>query len=117
MGVAGGGLDLGVAEQLAFERREEALLLRSFAGLEAMLDEVRRRTGVEFTMRGTRPLALRQPDEEGLAELAVKRIEKAHDDGPPRLRLLSANPDCPSYTCLAQGVHTVGRVLWTVRRT
>ena len=51
----------------------------------------------------------------------VKQVEAVHgdavdEDEPPRLRLLSANPDCASYTCLAQDVHVVGKVLWVVRR-
>ena len=48
--------------------------------------------------------------------LVVKRVEKARDPGPPRLRLLSANPDYTPYTCLADEAHIVGKVLWTVRR-
>ena len=35
----------------------------------------------------------------------------------PRWRLKSANPGYADYTCLAQDVHVVGKVLWTVRRT
>ena len=35
---------------------------------------------------------------------------------PVRLKLLSANPDYTSYTCLAQDVHVLGKVLWVVRR-
>ena len=34
--------------------------------------------------------------------LAVKRIEKARDPGPPRLRLISASPDYTPYTCLVE---------------
>ena len=52
-----------------------------------------------------------------------KRVEAVHrDEGladgdePPRLRLISANPDYAPYTCLAQDVHVLGRVLWAVRR-
>ena len=48
--------------------------------------------------------------------LVVKRIETARESGPPRLRLISANPDFAPYTCLAQEAHIVGRVLWTIRR-
>ena len=56
--------------------------------------------------------------------LVVKRVEpvRASDaeplsgDGPPRLRLISANPDYPPYTCLADDVHIVGKVLWKVTR-
>ena len=48
--------------------------------------------------------------------LVVKRIEKARDPGPPRLRLISANPDYTPYTCLAEEARIVGKVIWTVRR-
>ena len=48
--------------------------------------------------------------------LVVKRIETVREPGPPRLRLISANPDYASYTCLAQDAHIVGKVLWTLRR-
>ena len=48
--------------------------------------------------------------------LVVKRIEKARDPGPPRLRLISANPDYTPYECLAEKAQIVGKVLWTVRR-
>ena len=48
--------------------------------------------------------------------LVVKRIETVREPGPPRLRLISANPDYAPYTCLAQEAHIVGRVLWTIRR-
>ena len=44
--------------------------------------------------------------------LVVKRIETVREPGPPRLRLISANPDYAPYTCLAQEAHIVGRVLW-----
>ena len=48
--------------------------------------------------------------------LVVKRVETARDPGPPRLRLISANPDYAPYTCLAEDAHIVGKVLWTIRR-
>lgn len=48
--------------------------------------------------------------------LVVKRVEIVPDEDPPRLRLLSANPDYPVYTCLADEAHVVGKVLWTVRK-
>ena len=48
--------------------------------------------------------------------LVVKRIEKLREPGPPRLWLISANPDYAPYTCLAQEAHIVGRVLGTIRR-
>ena len=48
--------------------------------------------------------------------LVVKRIETVREPGPPRLRLISTNPDYAPYTCLAQEAHIVGRVLWTIRR-
>ena len=34
----------------------------------------------------------------------------------PALWLKSANPDYADYSCLADEVHIVGKVLWTVRR-
>ena len=50
--------------------------------------------------------------------LVVKRVEhvRADGDAAPELRLKSANPDYADYTCLAEDVHIVGKVLWTVRR-
>lgn len=48
--------------------------------------------------------------------LVVKRVEKARDPGPLRLRLVSANPDYPPYTCLAEEANIVGKVIWTVKR-
>ena len=64
--------------------------------------------------------------------LVVKRVEPVREPGggperdaghepgpepdPPRLRLLSANPDYPPYTRRADDVHIVGRVLWKVTR-
>ena len=53
--------------------------------------------------------------------LVVKRVEAKHgdevdEDGPPRLKLLSANPDYAPYWRLAQDVHILGMVLWVVRR-
>ena len=48
--------------------------------------------------------------------LVVKRIETVREPGPPRLRLISANPDYTPYTCHAQDAHIVGKVLWTIRR-
>ena len=48
--------------------------------------------------------------------LVVKRVEPAHEPGAPKLRLLSANPAYPPYTCLAADVHIVGKVLWKVTR-
>ena len=48
--------------------------------------------------------------------LVVKRVEPAHETGAPRLRLLSANPAYAPYTCLADDVHIVGKVLWKVTR-
>ena len=48
--------------------------------------------------------------------LVVKRVEIVSGDDPPRLRLSSANPAYPVYTCLAEEAHVVGKVLWTVRR-
>ena len=49
--------------------------------------------------------------------LVVKRVEHANDGGgTPALRLKSANPDYADYTCLAEEVHIIGKVLWAVRR-
>ena len=53
--------------------------------------------------------------------LVVKHVEAVHgdvlnEDEPPRLRLISANPDYAPYACLAQDVHILGTVLWVVRR-
>ncbi len=49
------------------------------------------------------------------AGLVVKRV--AHQRGePPRLRLISANPDYEPYECLADEINVVGKVIWTVRR-
>ena len=53
--------------------------------------------------------------------LVVKRVEAVRgdsvgEDQPPRLRLISANPDYAPYSCLAQDVHVLGKVLWAVRR-
>ena len=49
--------------------------------------------------------------------LVVKRVEPVPGDGSaPELRLKSANPDYADYTCFAQDVYIVGKVLWTVRR-
>ena len=48
--------------------------------------------------------------------LVVKRVEAMHGNGAPRLRLLSANPDYAPYARLAEEVHIVGKVIWTVRK-
>ena len=48
--------------------------------------------------------------------LVVKRVEPGHGPGPPTLRLLSANPDYPAYSCLVEDVHIVGTILWIVTR-
>ena len=49
--------------------------------------------------------------------LVVKRLEPANDTGgEPALRLKSTNPGYADYTCLAQDVHIVGKVLWTVKK-
>ena len=47
--------------------------------------------------------------------LVVKRVETLRGE-PPRLKLLSANPDYEPYTCLADEVHIAGKVIWTLRR-
>ena len=43
-------------------------------------------------------------------------VMKADESQPPRLRLISANPDYAPYSRLAQDVHILGKVLWVVRR-
>ena len=48
--------------------------------------------------------------------IVVKRVERVRDGGPPRLRLISPNPNYPPSTCLAGDVEVVGKVIWTVRR-
>ncbi len=48
--------------------------------------------------------------------LVVKRVELANGIDAPALRLKSAHSDYSDYTCLAQDVHIVGKVLWTVKR-
>ncbi len=53
--------------------------------------------------------------------LVVKHVEVVRgdavdDDDPPRLRLISANPDYAPYSCLAQDAHILGKVVWVVRR-
>ena len=54
--------------------------------------------------------------------LVVKHVEVMRGDAvdgdePPRLRLISANPDYAPYSCLVQDAHILGKVLWVVRRT
>ena len=53
--------------------------------------------------------------------LVVKRVkavhcDAAHEDDPPRIRLMSANPDYAPYSCLVEDAHILGKVLWAVRR-
>ena len=48
--------------------------------------------------------------------LVVKRVEPAHEPHAPKLRILSANPDYPSYTRHLDDIHVVGKVLWKVTR-
>ena len=48
--------------------------------------------------------------------LVVKRVEPDRGDGPPKLRLISANPAYEPYACLAEETHIVGKVVWTLRR-
>ena len=57
-------------------------------------------------------------DGSGLVVKQVEAVQGHGSDGEdsPRLRLLSANPDYAPYTCLAQDVHVVGKVLWVVRK-
>ena len=38
------------------------------------------------------------------------------EDEPPRLRLISTNPDFAPCSCLARDVRILGKVLWVVRR-
>ena len=46
----------------------------------------------------------------------VMRGDAVDDDDPPRLRLISANPDYAPYSCLAEDAHILGKVVWVVRR-
>ena len=48
--------------------------------------------------------------------IVVKRIERVRGAGPPRLRLISPNPDYAPVTSLAEDVEAVGKVIWTLRR-
>ncbi len=50
--------------------------------------------------------------------LVVKRVQPlpGNGDGPARVRLVSANPDYEPYTCLADDVHVVGKVVWVVKQ-
>ena len=48
--------------------------------------------------------------------LVVKRVEFVQGTEPPRLRLISANPNYAPYTCLAEEARIVGKVLWAFRR-
>ena len=48
------------------------------------------------------------------AGLVVKCVDTLPDEDPSWL--LSANPTYPAYTCLAEEVHIVGKVLWTARK-
>ena len=48
--------------------------------------------------------------------LVVKRLEAVRETDPPRLRLISSNPDYAPYTCLAEEAHIVGKVLWKFTR-
>jgi len=50
------------------------------------------------------------------AGLVVKRTEIQPDADPPKLRLISSNPEYEPYTCLAEDAHIVGKVLWTLAR-
>ncbi len=51
--------------------------------------------------------------------IVVKKVDvapPAEGGGPPRIRLISENPDYPPYTRLADDVHFLGKALWVVRR-
>ena len=50
--------------------------------------------------------------------IVVKKVDAApcEGNGPRRIRLISENPDYPTYSPLAQDVHVIGKVLWVVRR-
>ena len=47
--------------------------------------------------------------------LVVERVESVPRTDPPRLRLTSANPAYPPYTCLADEAHMVGTVIRVLR--
>ncbi len=50
--------------------------------------------------------------------LVVKRVQPlpGGEDGPARVRLVSANPDYEPYTCRTDDVHVVGKVVWVLGR-
>ena len=55
-------------------------------------------------------------DGNGTVAKKVDKVPTVEGGGPPRIRLISENPDYPSYAPLAQDVHFLGKVLWVVRR-
>ena len=48
--------------------------------------------------------------------LPLRRVEIVHGTEPAQLRLTTANPNCASFTCLAEEARIVGTVLWLFRR-
>ena len=47
-------------------------------------------------------------------KLLARGVEAVDGEGP--LRLIPANPDYASSTCLEQDIQVIGRVLWVIRR-
>jgi phage repressor protein C with HTH and peptisase S24 domain len=48
--------------------------------------------------------------------IVAKRIEHILSSDPPRLRIMSVNPDYETYERNAEEVHVIGRVVWSARR-
>jgi phage repressor protein C with HTH and peptisase S24 domain len=48
--------------------------------------------------------------------IVPKRIEHILSSAPPRLRIMSVNPDYETYERDAEEVHVIGRVVWSARR-
>ena len=57
------------------------------------------------------------PSRPGETEKTVAAQGDAEEeDEPPRLRLISTNPDFAPCSCLGRDVRFLGKVLWVVRR-
>jgi phage repressor protein C with HTH and peptisase S24 domain len=48
--------------------------------------------------------------------IVVKRIEHILSSDPPKLRIMSVNPDYETYERDAEEVHVIGRVVWSASR-
>ena len=56
------------------------------------------------------------PSRPGETEKTVAvRGDGAGEEEPPRLRLISTNPDSAPCSCFARDVRNLGKVLWVVR--